>query len=912
MAAPTAPAAPPAQGSVTLYDKSGAPVVVDAADAPGHILSGQLGYAPGTRVPVRVNGEIGTVDADQLGEAVTTSKATTVTGKEFHEHEQQKKYGSTAQAAEAFGVNALDSATIGASNALIGGLGGKGTREYLRGITEANPTAATAGDVAGFVAPIAADVLTGGALTPGIAAAEAARVAERGIVRGVADAGLSALRAPTKLVSGIGGIAEGVAKSVVGHGSESATARVAQNIIAGGVRGIAEGGIYGVGQEVGHQFLQDDPDFSGEALGSAWWQGAALGGALGGALHGGAGLLAKRAPALERALETEGQVGASAAAKESTVTDKAAKAILSQVDDPKTRATLEKAWEDRGPHGFAKHDDLLVDATRKISNDLDMSLKAGHEVDLASFGEAKSNQMAKLVPAENLQPARASAMKVWDDAKTVIGELESQTMKGGHEAGVKRLGKWLGDFQEKMEAAKDPAKLFDLVDDFKRRIGKESGFGRQVFGREEATARFNELYDRVRISLEDETTWGAAATAQKDINLATADMLGTSRKFESGYATQYGSKAGEPVFVADPAKIDGFVKGLTSPAQDLNAQKFADYVSKRGAFLDAVEKNYKFPPEVNAAVAAERKALASMSKTIASTGTEVSQINKLKSLLADEKGHSIHGLIGMAIDTVTKPGLTLARLAELEATKNRALTKIQSGFDSIKSALGGTGERRKPGLAPKLPDSPDTYEKRRGAILSAASQPDALHAHLQGASAPLGSAAPATSQAFQRAGIRTVQYLMGELPKPPPRPGSLTPQLDAENWQASDQQKAQYNRKFDAATHPTYLLDFVANGTITTQHVEAVRATNPATYAKMSQQLQGELKTLKKPVPEHLQGPIKTFLGIPKMDPELQRLMQANYVSPPHQSPQATHATGLKRPLKMADNTSLNAKKERL
>lgn len=918
MAGPTTAPAAPAQGSVTLYDKTGAPVVVDAADAPGHILSGQLGYAPGTRVPVRINGEIGTVDADQLGEAVDKSKATPVTGKEFHAAEQQKQYGSTTQAAEAFGVNALDSATLGVSNAVIGGLGGKETRAKLRGITEANPTAATAGDVAGFVGPVAADVLSGGALTPELAAAEAARIGERGLVRGGIDAAASALRAPTELVSGLGDIAEGVARSVVGHNSESAAARVAQNIIAGGVRGAFEGGVYNVGSEVGHQYLQDNPELSGEALGSAWWHGAVLGGALGGATHGIAGMLTKKATAFERGLASEeggverghtfpeeGAPGAKAATKESKVADVAADAIISQVDDPEKAKLLKEAWKHKS---FEGHDNLLKDASRKVTGSLDGAIESGRVVDGSSFGEAKKNQMAKLVPAENLKPARDMALQVWSEAKKVIDELQSQSMKGGAEGSVKRLGRWLEDFANTpKEQWNSAAELFDKIDDFKRRVGKEAGFGRGVHGREEATNAFNALYEKVlRPSLENEATWGAAAVAQKEINLATANMIDTNGKFLQRFTSQYGSEAvtGAPKYIADSAKVNGFINGLTSAANDTNAKMASDYVLKRGTFLDAVTKNYTLSKDALAAVTKERAALKSMAETIAKTSNEVSNVNQLKQIMADERGHSIHGIIGMAIDAVTKPGLTLARLAELEATKNRALAKIDDGITSIKKALSGGGERRKPGLAP-IGDH-DTYEKRRAAVLSAASKPDAISAHIQGASGPITPSAPATAQAFQRAGLRTVQYLMSELPKPPPRPGSLTPQVDAERWQASDQQKAQWNRKFDAATHPTYLLDFIADGTITSQHVAAVQATRPAMYADMAKKVDGELKSLKKPVPFSLQAPLKTFLGKPQMDPGLQKLMQSNYVAPtPKSQP-------LKRPMKMADTTSLNATKEKL
>lgn len=907
-------------GSVTLYDKeTSAPVVVDAEHAHAAILSGQLNYAPGTRVPVRMDGKIGTVDADELGDAVAKYGAKPVTAKAFHEHELQQQYGSAPQTALAFGTNALDSATIGASNALIGGLGGAKTREYLRNITEANPTAATAGDVAGFVAPVVADVFSGGTLTPALAAAETARLAERGIVsaatRGV-EKGLArtaaeaAILGPTKAVSAVGDLAEGAARAIVGKNAESASARVAQNIIAGGARGVAEGGLYGVGAEAGHQFLQDDPQLTGETLATAWVHGALLGGALGGITHGIGGMLTRKAPrglAEESGLKAEGRVvsdetrALGEAGRESGVVDKAADAILSQVDDPKKRATLKRAFDERGPHGFAEHSaEVLDEAKRAVTKSLDDAIEAGHVVDMASFGDAKAAQMGRLVPKENLAVARSAAMEVWADVTGVLSTLDSYATKGGGEPSIRKLQKEMKDFRAFIEKAKDPGALMMEIDGVKRAVGKEAKYGTSPFGKSDAAKAFGDrdgLYDRIARRLEDESTFGAGAVAQKEVNKATTDMLGNANFFNKKYTVNFESHAGDPVYRANDASISSFIDGLTKPAGDLNAESFALKAKHRLEFLDAVEKNYTFDAAGKSAIATERKALARMIDTIAKTSNDVAHVNQLKSILADENGHGIHGIIGLALDTVTKPGATLARLAELEATKNRALAKIDKGIQSVKAALGGS---KKPGLTPKF-DSPNSYEERRATVLAAASQPDVLHANLTGATAPITPHAPDVARSFQSAGIRTVQYLMTVMPKPTPRPGSLTPRVDMEDWDASDQQKDTYNRQYDMAVHPEHALALVANGTITPTHVAALKATNGATYAKQAAAVQKMLDTRTKPVPFEMEAPIKTFLGLPQMDPREQKLMQSNYQAP------AAPPPGLKRPMKMGDTTSLNA-----
>ena len=885
-------------GSITLYDKSGAPVSVAPEHAHDAILSGTYGYAPGTRVPVRMGTDIGTVDADALGDAVAKYGAKPVTSAQFHEHELQKKYGGTAGQAVAFGASALDSATLGLSNAAIGAVGGQGAREYVRNVEAANPNAATAGDVAGFVAPIAADVLSGGTLTPGLVAAEGARAAEKGLVRAAAE---TAILGPTRALSKVGAVAEAGAKALVGSGAENRAARVAQSIIAGGARGVAEGGLVGVGQEVGKQYLQDDPTLTGESLSTAWVHGALVGGVLGGALHGVGGLMSRKAPAAADAVALGADEGAvkAAAAKESTAADAAAKTIISQVDDPQKAKLLADAWKHRS---FEGHENMLKDASRKVTSTLDEAIEAGRVVDMASFGESKSNQMAKLVPASSLKPAQKMALRVAGDTQEVLDHLNSLEMKGGASGSVKRIEGWLQDFRKAPDVEwKDPAELFDKIDDFKRRVGKEAGFGRNVPGREEATMKFNELYEKLRLGLEDESTWGAAAVAQKDVNLATSNMIDTNGKFLQRFTSQYGSEAltGAPKYIADSAKVNGFVNGLTSAANDTNTRMAADYVAKRAQFLDAVTKNYDLPSAALAAVKKERASLATMAETITKTSNEVERVNQLKQIMADERGHSIHGIIGMAIDAVTKPGLTLARLAELEAMKNRVVAKVEKSVGSVKSAITGG----KPGRAPSM-ETHETYEQRRDSLLRAAGNPDQMQAHLTGTAAPMGSHAPDTARAFEQASMRAVQYLMQVLPKPPPpRADSLTPQVDMEKWQPNDQQKSQFNRQYDAAVHPEKMLHLVADGTITPQHVAALAATKPAMYAMQSKALKAALADLDKPVPTHMQAPVKTFLQLPQLDPQTQKLMQSTYAAP------AAHGPGLKRPMKMADNTSLNASK---
>jgi hypothetical protein len=220
---------------VTLFDKDNKPVQVAPHEAPGKILSGEYGYSPGTQIPISVNGQIGTVPAENL-KMLTGTSAKTVTGHEFAQAKLQRDYGGTVDQALTFGANALDSATLGASNFVAP----KGVKEWMAKANEANPNAATAGQVAGIIAPIAADVLTGGAATPIVGADIAATVARLGL------RGEQAVEA-ARLLS-LGGKTIGAAEELSGaarlglRGEE--TARAAEAILGvekAAARGVPEG-----------------------------------------------------------------------------------------------------------------------------------------------------------------------------------------------------------------------------------------------------------------------------------------------------------------------------------------------------------------------------------------------------------------------------------------------------------------------------------------------------------------------------------------------------------------------------------------------------------------------------------------------------------------------------------------------
>lgn len=162
-----------------LFDRKGRPVEVPDDQVHDALSSGEYGAPKGTRVPVRMDGRIGTVPIERLGIALD-GDATVIPQSAYDAAKLQAEYGDAGHGALALGTEALDTATLGASNAAIRAIGGKGAAQTVRKSQEANPFATGVGTAVGIVGPVVADVASAGTLTPALAAGVAGRTAARG------------------------------------------------------------------------------------------------------------------------------------------------------------------------------------------------------------------------------------------------------------------------------------------------------------------------------------------------------------------------------------------------------------------------------------------------------------------------------------------------------------------------------------------------------------------------------------------------------------------------------------------------------------------------------------------------------------------------------------------------------------
>lgn len=254
------------------YDADGKPI--DPAQVGAAAAEGRAFFKQGARVYARnPSGALVTI----APEDVSRPGYTVLTPAQVEHAYNQKQYGEgLGNVAKAGAAGAARGLTLGASDALLAGIGGDDTRRALQGLREANPVTSTVSEVAGAIAPVA---LSGGAG----AAAEAGALARAG------QAGAGAVRtlgAGHRAIAGLGGLVErGAARGLAALGADGATAagRVGAAAAKLGARGAAEGSLYGGAMAANDAVLNGD-EITAEKIVAGMSHGALFGGAIGAGL----------------------------------------------------------------------------------------------------------------------------------------------------------------------------------------------------------------------------------------------------------------------------------------------------------------------------------------------------------------------------------------------------------------------------------------------------------------------------------------------------------------------------------------------------------------------------------------------------------------------------------------------------
>jgi hypothetical protein len=806
---------------------------------------------------------------------------------------------AVAGRAGAFAVGAASVPTLGLSTYLASEYGG---RDFLNDVRD-SPTLEgwkTGGEVGGTLALAAA---TGGVG----AAAEGAIATELG---GSALARVGAAGARGFAEGAIQGVGSAISESSLKNTDLTGQALIAAGLTGGGV-GLGLGaGLAGLGAGISKLRAPKAVAPTAEAYetlaaGAYRTPAPGVGQALREEVEAGAGKATKgaaRTSIEETAPSVEVNIGP---AKQRTVFDQGADAIAANpLVKAEDKALLPSVWERRASV-LQNEEETLQNATRKVAKALDEELAAGRKVDMESFGDAKVSHMAKKVDAAKFDDQMGAAVDWLTRANETVSVLRSDLTSGFGPTAAKEWDAYI----RKIAGAQSSIELHTTLDNLKRWVGKEAAFGRRASSI--ADREFEKLYkgDAGLMGLLESEVWGeAAAKAQKQVNAATTRFLDEGELMRKKFTTPLGSDGGRPRYRADPAALSAHFGRLTDVAADLESEGVRGYIAARRDMYDALNSNYTFGESTAKEVQRAKGALATISDTYEAAVKDAALVNQVKKALESERARSIGGLAGAVLDTATKPYTTMQRLASLEQQTQNVVVKITGGtrklvaeaepaaaavgkptlsaprrtgpgfFSQLLDSAKPVGEAAKTGATMVAGRAASDYERRAEQLNRLKSDPEGIANRVGGALGPNSTAAPKATAVATATALRGIEFLAEKMPPGRTDPYSAQPML--ERPRISDAEASKFRRFLAAADDPTIVLDEAAKGTLTREHVEAVKAIYPALYEEMQVQVMESLATSRKKLSYSRRIQLGILLDIPTdktLSPDFVSAIQGTY-----------------------------------
>ncbi len=828
--------------------------IVDVPDDKAHaaFVSGQFGLPKGAQAPIKSQmGIVGGVAPAQAQLALERN-GSIPTEAEYRQAQNESRYGGAGGAAAAAGIGVargaagafgvpLDAVATGLADSGVVDprhetdpyqgertlSGGDVTRRALRGYQEQNPIASGAGEAAGMVG---AGLVGGGLL-------------------GEAGAAGEALAGTTGRLAAEGGVIGGVGS--VNEATLGDTDVTAGKIMAG----------------IGH--------------------GALIGGAMGGALHLGAEAAAGMRDRIGRWVGTVRPKDIEAVAEKhfgyapEGLGEKVQQGYsrLSSAMSGKDAETIDR-FTSLSPEGAEARrvgvfdaPKIQEEAERAVRKHVDDLLSSGDLVSAEARGGLKASYVQGSVARGNEADVQAFANKhlaaIIDGA---AGQLD-QEMAPSMLKSVETVSKLAYRAQEAV-AAGDNAASFIALDNVKRGLQRLTSTGYRTIravadpvdqlNAKRTVAWLDGVAQDLRVGLEDNSVWGKAADDQRAINAAWSDQIDASKRFHRALTTEVGRDPNNPyvqIRGADPAKVAGYVKGLTNPHNDLTHQAVKDYANSTDRLASAIGKSYELPADKVAEVARVKAASQSLGKTIDGAEKSLVTANQYQALLGDPEagtvasamgtvgavvgglpGGLIGSLAGIAMGAAKNPGKVIAQMAALERLATKVDSQITNGVRSFLSGGGKVAEKLEPPASVAMLEGKagprSTFETKVKEVQRLAANKEELNARVGEFTSQFANHAPNIATALTVAAIKGVDYLSQTAP-----PG-FTPRPEALAWGIkepplyTDAEMREWSRRAAVVHDPMVAVASMKRKMLTPEEAHALKSVHPHVFEQMQREFQ--------------------------------------------------------------------------
>lgn len=206
------------------------------------------------------------------------------------------------------------------------------------------------------------------------------------------------------------------------------------------------------------------------------------------------------------------------------------------------------------------------------------------------------------------------------------------------------------------------------------------------------------------------------------------------------------------------------------------------------------------------------------------------------------------------------------RFNRLNAARNFMDRTDKAIRQNAKAIFGGAVAASTYGIKDHL-----SYEQKIKRIQDLADDPDVMSEHIAGHVDGISQDLPQTSQALAMSLSTSIGFLASKVPKPRndlPFNGK---------WAPSNAQKQKFNTYYNAVIDPVSVMDLVRRGSLTSESMEALKATHPSLLQEMQKNLidrYSREKAMK--LPQSVRRSISMFMGTPLEDGMLPQVIQAN------------------------------------
>lgn len=315
-------------------------------------------------------------------------------------------------------------------------------------------------------------------------------------------------------------------------------------------------------------------------------------------------------------------------------------------------------------------------------------------------------------------------------------------------------------------------------------------------------------------------------------------------------------------------------------ANKVSSNSTDEVVSKLATDLKAANKTYSMAKTVEGSLAAKVDKNSALSLSDLVKGTAIGALTGSGPL-----GAAVIGAKQLLKSDARRAAVVLADIK----AQNMAFAK------SLKSAVGSfVSKAKKPAKqlslrtlvnsgyavnyetreAPK--DKKEAFKNTARNLEALASSEELMIDHLAKSTARIAQAAPEISNQMHTVLINATKFLESKIPKDPSQPNMF-----AREYQPSSMEIAKFERYMQAVEHPLSVFEDMERGTLTREHVEALKAVYPSLYAQLQQEIIDQVTTEGEKVPYNKKVQLGILLDVPtdlSLEPTNIAGLQANFM----------------------------------